>query len=88
MKVLKTLMALVLIIGCLALIVGCTDGKLGKLTSYGSSRSIECYSGGVLIYKGKSTGKINSEQNSDGYFFVEKGSGKLLEVSGNCIIGR
>lgn len=75
------------ILVCL-LAVSCTDGFKGKISSYGDSRSIECYSGGKLIYSGTSTGKIESEQNSDGYFFVEKGTEKLLEVSGNCVIGR
>ncbi len=66
----------------------CTDGRMAKLRSYGSSRTIECYSGSKLIYSGASTGKISSEAQSDGYFFQEKGSGKLMEVSGNCIIGK
>ena len=70
------------------LMASCTDGQRGKLMSYGSSRTIECYSGTKLIYKGKSSGKISSEQNSDGYFFTESGTGKLMEVSGNCILGK
>ena len=70
------------------LLVSCTDGTIGKLTSYGDSRSIVCYSGGKLIYEGRSTGKIKSEQNSDGYYFVEQGTKKLMEVSGNCVIGK
>ena len=71
----------------LLLLVGCTDARMGKLKSFGRSRSIKCYSGSKVIYQGYSTGKINSEQNSDGYYFVERGTGKLLEVSGNCILG-
>jgi hypothetical protein len=68
--------------------VSCSDGFMGKLDSYGASRSITCYSGGKLIYSGESTGKIQSEANSDGYYFVEKGTKKLVEVSGNCVIGK
>ena len=71
-----------------ATLVGCSDANMGKLGAYGKSRSIECWSGTKMIYKGMSTGKIQSEANSDGYYFVEKGSGKLLEVSGNCILGK
>lgn len=67
-------------------IVGCTDAKLARVTSYGSSASIKCYSGGVVIYEGRSTGKVSSEQTSDGYFFMEEGSMRALEVSGDCII--
>lgn len=69
------------------LLVSCTDGRISKFKSYGKSRSIVCWSGNTVIYAGKSTGKIQSEANSDGYFFTEKGTGKLMEVSGNCVIG-
>jgi hypothetical protein len=69
-------------------LTSCTDGRMSKLMSYGSSRSIECYSGAKLIYKGISTGKISSETQSDGYFFRDSATGKLMEVSGNCVIGK
>jgi len=66
--------------------VGCTDAKMARWSNLGNSASIACYSGGKLIYEGASTGKISSELNSDGYFFKEKSTGKLMEVSGNCVI--
>jgi len=69
-------------------LVSCTDSTLGKLSSYGKSRSIKCYSGSVKIYDGRSTGKIKSEAQSDGYYFVDKATGALMEVSGNCVIGQ
>jgi len=65
---------------------GCTDGFKGKISAYGGSASIKCYSAEKLIYEGESTGKVASEANSDGYFFVDKADGKLKEVSGNCVI--
>lgn len=68
------------------LLVGCTDARMSKLTNLGNSAKIKCYSGGMVIYDGESTGKVKSEETSDGYFFKEKGTGRLLEVSGNCII--
>ena len=39
----------------------CTDAGFEKLTNYGNSASVTCYSGG------KSTGKVASESSSDGY---------------------
>ena len=65
---------------------GCTDAQRGKLGAIGESAHVECYSGGKLIYEGVSSGKISSEQNSDGYNFVDKETGKFMEVSGNCVI--
>ena len=65
---------------------GCTDRFIGKVSAYGGSATIKCYSGTLLIYEGISTGKISSEANSDGYSFISKKTNKLTEVSGNCVI--
>lgn len=65
---------------------GCTDAEWSKLKSYGGRAEIECYSGTKLIYQGTSTGKINSSEQSDGYYFRDDKTGKLMEVSGNCVI--
>ncbi len=72
---------------CLVLALSsCTDAKRGKLFSLGDSASVTCWSGGRLIYDGFSTGKVSSEKNSDGYFFKDREMGKMIEVSGNCVI--
>ena len=68
------------------LTTGCTDAQRGKLSAYGGSATIKCYSGNRLIFSGTSTGKIKSESSSDGYYFVDASDNKLKEVSGNCII--
>lgn len=64
----------------------CTDAERAKLGAYGSPGSVKCYSGELLIYDGKSTGKILNESNSDGYYFKDAESGENVEVSGNCVI--
>ena len=73
-------------ISLVLLISGCTDAKRAKLSAYGGSAEIKCYSGTLLIYEGKSTGKVNSSTESDGYYFVDQKDDKLKEVSGNCVI--
>lgn len=73
-------------LAALGFVVGCTDASWGKFTALGDSAAVECWSGGQLIYKGRSTGKVRSEANSDGYFFVDAKDGLTKEVSGNCII--
>ena len=65
---------------------GCTDAQRGKIRAIGSSASLECYSGNKFIYKGHSTGKVSSEEQSDGYYFVDKKTGNPMEVCGNCVI--
>lgn len=82
-KRLLLVLALVLIAG---MFNGCTDAQRGKIAALGSSASVKCYSGGVLIYDGRSTGKVSSESNSDGYNFVDRETGYTKEVSGDCDI--
>jgi hypothetical protein len=72
-----------LFVACLA---GCSEGTRAKFSAYGGSAKIKCYSADILIFEGESTGKVNSEAHSDGYYFVDKADGKLKEVSGNCVI--
>tara|TARA_R110001606_G_scaffold134259_1_gene270604 strand:- start:17616 stop:17873 length:258 start_codon:yes stop_codon:yes gene_type:complete len=67
-------------------LTACTDATMGKLTSLGDSASVKCWSGGTLIFDGKSTGKVQSEKSSDGYFFKDAKDNKFKEVSGNCVI--
>ena len=79
-----------LIFSLLCLATGCSSWRTGLSRSNAdwSNRSaqISCYSGGQLIYSGKSKGKVLSESNSDGYTFIAADDGKLKEVSGDCII--
>ena len=66
--------------------MGCTDAQIAKLGGLGNEASVKCWSGTKVIYEGTSTGKVQSEADSDGYFFKDKATGKLMEVSGNCVI--
>jgi hypothetical protein len=65
---------------------GCTDASWSQIGAYGSSGKITCYSGGKVIYEGASTGKIATEEHSDGWFFKEANTGNLIRVSGDCVI--
>jgi len=75
-----------LLIAVSLLMLGCTDASMSRISSYGNSAKITCYSGGKIIYEGRSTGKIKSETSSDGYFFKDASDNLLKEVSGNCVI--
>jgi hypothetical protein len=75
-----------LFIGALILFTGCTDAEFSKFSQLGSSQEITCYSGDQIIYHGYSTGKVSAESGGSGHFFEEKGTGKLVEILGNCII--
>ena len=76
----------IFVIGALFALAGCTDATIAQLGAYGDAADIKCYSGTALIYDGRSTGKVESVQNSDGYLFKDAATRKLTEVSGNCVI--
>lgn len=74
-----------LLLGLILGLAGCTDARWSKLTQLGDAQQVKCYSGGVLIYEGISTGKVISEANSDGYYFRERATGSVVEISADCV---
>lgn len=73
------------ILGCLFL-VGCTDAKYDRTFNFGTKFRVEMYSGGELVRTWISTGKISSEQDSDGYYFRDSETENLVTVSGDVVI--
>lgn len=67
-------------------LVACTDTQMAHLSAFGNSATIVCYSGTLKIYDGKSTGKVQNAEHSDGYEFMDASDNKLTQVSGNCIV--
>ncbi len=66
---------------------GCTS-SLTRISTRLTDRpaTIICYSGGKEILATETEGKPLSEQNSDGYLFRDKTTGRLVEVSADCVI--
>lgn len=76
------MMAAFLILGS----TGCTDAGRAKMGGYGSTFKVDLYSGGKLVQTWTSTGKVLSEESTDGYYFNDKVTGKLVEVTGTLVI--
>jgi len=78
----------VLLLSCVlsATMFSCTDAGKEKLFNYGNEFQVDMYSGGKLVRSWVSTGKVNSEKGSDGYYFKDKATGKLVEVAGDVVI--
>ncbi len=68
------------------LLAGCGAAERAQLMAIGSDATVKCYSGTAVIYDGKSNGKVESVQTSDGYVFMDAETKRLTEVSGNCVI--
>ena len=85
---LKSIALTSLAITALFSFASCTDATRAKIGGYGDEHKVEMYSGGVKVREWTSSGKVKSEENSDGYFFNDKDTGKLIEVAGDVVIIR
>lgn len=75
------------ILGLSLILVSCTDAGMAKLGGYGDEFTIEVINcDGSVARTYTSTGKVRSEENSDGYYFLDKETGKLIEITGRIII--
>jgi hypothetical protein len=69
----------------------CSNAQMAAIGNWGQPAKVKVYSGGKLIYEGVATGKVENENQSDGYYFQDKcipGDNKLVEVSGQVVITR
>ena len=86
MKKLHVLLAVVIVI-VFAGLASCTDATRSKLGGYGNQFKVEMVScDGTTTHQWISTGKVISEEYSDGYYFTDAASDRLIEVTGNLNI--
>jgi len=68
-------------------VISCTDATRSKISGLGNQFKIEVVNcDGSVTHSWISTGKVISENHSDGYYFEDSKTGKLVEVTGNLII--
>lgn len=79
---------LLLLGAILLLFLSCTDAGRAKFGGYGDDFKIEILSSntGEVVKTYYSSGKVLSEGNSDGYFFMDSATGELTEVAGGIIV--
>jgi hypothetical protein len=71
----------------LLILAGCTDAFQSKIGGYGDRFKIELVNcDGTVTHEWTSSGKVMSEGQSDGYYFMDEKTDKLIEVSGTIII--
>lgn len=79
----KRLTLVALLIG--AVLTSCTDAQKAKTFGYGNTFTVKVLGPDTVITY-QSSGKVISEEKSDGYYFNDAKTGKLIEVSGTVII--
>lgn len=70
----------------LLLLTGCYSANRAKMLSSGRDHHIIQFSGGQKVGEWTSNGRVFSEEHSDGYYFEDKATGKVVEVSGDLQI--
>jgi hypothetical protein len=66
--------------------MGCTNAKLSQFAAYGSDFKVTVYSGGEPVRTYTSSGKVATEEHSDGWYFTDKETKKLVRVSGTVTV--
>jgi hypothetical protein len=67
-------------------VVGCKDATRAQYNALGRPHKITVYSSGVAVKTYYSTGNVSNSGNSDGWYFENKETGKLVEVAGTIVI--
>lgn len=72
---------------CILMTIGCTNASRAQLNGYGSDFVITQYGcDGTMINQWISTGKVLTEEHSDGYYFMDSESRKLIRITGTLVI--
>lgn len=75
------------VVVCTALFSSCVDASRAKIFGLGDKFKIELVNcDGSVTHSWVSTGKVKSEANSDGYYFMDEKTNKLVEVCGTIVI--
>ena len=65
---------------------GCTSAGRAQFDGFGSDFTVTVYSGGTAVRTFESSGKVLAETESDGWYFSDAKTGKLVRVSGTVVI--
>lgn len=83
------IVAMVLIAVSVALVSlgGCTSAQRSKLGALGGSQHVILYAcDGHIIGQWDTNGTIHNEEYSDGFYFTDKATGKLVRLTGTTVV--
>ncbi len=82
----KKLTLLTCLAATLLIAAGCKDATMAQFNSLGSKHKITMYSGGKVVGTWESTGNVSNEEHSDGWYFEDAQTHKLVELTGQLVI--
>lgn len=77
---------LVFAIALIFSMTACSDAEKAAWGALGEKHRVTLYSGGQKVGEWTTTGKIENESSSDGYYFNDEKTGKLVSVTGTLVI--
>lgn len=73
-----------LLLALVVMALGCSRANMAAISAWGQPHCVRFYGcDGKEIARWTSTGKIENEGNSNGYYFTDAVTGKLILVDGN-----
>lgn len=69
-------------------LIACSDASLAKIGGNGARHKVTLYSGGQPVAQWISTGRVQNEEKSDGFYFNDEKTGHLIRVAGSVVIER
>lgn len=76
-----------ILLATLLLLASCSDATKAIGDAIGDPAEVTCFAAdGKVFYHGFSTGKVSTEDHSDGWYFMEKGTNDLVRISGSCLV--
>jgi hypothetical protein len=74
-------------LAALALLGGCSNADLAHVGTWNGSQHVVLYAAsGSIIGQWDSDGLVQTEDRSDGWYFKDKATGKLVRISGTVLI--
>lgn len=71
----------------IASITGCKDATMAQFNALSKPHIVTLYGcNGDTIKQWHSTGSVSNSEHSDGWYFEDKATGKLIEVTGTLVI--
>ena len=67
-------------------LAGCSQAEFSKNVNYGQPARVTCYSGNLKTLDDFSTGRVESEEHSDGWYYFSSTTGRLMHASGACYV--
>lgn len=77
----------ILLIAAAFMLGGCSKADVGQFTAIGSKFKVTLYGASQTpIREWISEGKVATETQSDGWYFTDEKTHKLIRVSGNVVV--